>query len=151
MSTSGPTESSLLLVIAEAEASVREHRAKYDLAARVGVPAHITVAYPFEPAEEIDTDDLACLQEISGGTAPFDIELTRTGWFGGDVLFLAPTASEPIVSLTRRVEAAFPQFPIYGGAFENIQPHLTIGHHGGEATLRQIETDSVRACPSVIT
>lgn len=49
MSIANHQESSLPLVVPEAERAVREHRAEFDLAARVGVPAHITVAYPFKP------------------------------------------------------------------------------------------------------
>ena len=54
----------------------------------------------------------------------FNIELASTGWFGTDVLFLTPTDPDPIIRLTRSVESAFPDYPIYGGAYSEIHPHL---------------------------
>jgi hypothetical protein len=45
----------------------------------------------------------------------------------------------PSVSLTRAVEAAFPEFPIYGGAFDDVVPHLTIRHNQPSNLLREAE------------
>ncbi|MGO4957271.1 2'-5' RNA ligase family protein [Luteococcus sp. Sow4_B9] len=142
MTSALPQESSLLLVVPEAEPAVHEHRARFDLAARVGVPAHITVAYPFKPFDVMSPDDLARLRDLFRAAAPFQVDLRSTGWFGEDVLFLEPQDPAPIIELTRRVEAAFPEHPIYGGVFDGIRPHLTVGHDCGVETLRQIE-DSV--------
>lgn len=147
MSIANHQESSLLLVVPEAERAVREHRAEFDLAARVGVPAHITVAYPFKPVDILAIKDIERLREMFRTVNPFWVELRTTGWFGDDVLFLAPDDSTPIIELTRRVEDAFPEYPIYGGQFEGIQPHLTIGHGCEADTLRRIEGSVLRWLP----
>ena len=44
----------------------------------------------------------------------------------------------------RRVSAAFPEHPPYGGVFADVVPHLTIGHDHDVATLRAAE-DAVSA------
>jgi hypothetical protein len=44
-----PTESALVVVVPEAEAAVNAHRRRLDPAAAWGVPAHVTVLYPFAP------------------------------------------------------------------------------------------------------
>lgn len=90
MQTTLPMESSLLLVIHEAEAAVRRYRVLHDLAAQVGVPAHITVAYPFKPTGAMGESDLARLGKLIAATPAFNIELASTGWFNTDVLFLTP-------------------------------------------------------------
>jgi len=43
-----PVESSLMIVVPEAERLVKPFREKYDPSAAVGVPAHITLLYPFK-------------------------------------------------------------------------------------------------------
>jgi hypothetical protein len=44
------------------------------------------------------------------------------------VLWLAPRGPSPFSALTRRVYQPFPGFPPFGGQFDEIIPHLTIGH-----------------------
>jgi hypothetical protein len=46
-----PTESALIVAVPEAEWAVAALRAAYDPAASWGMPAHITVLYPFLPPE----------------------------------------------------------------------------------------------------
>ena len=128
------TESSLLIVIPAAEPAVAQHRARHDLAARVGVPAHVTVAYPFKPVERLTTADFGALSELFADTSPFELTFAATGWFADEVLFLDPTDPAPITALTRLVESAFPQYPIYGGAFDDVHPHLTVGHTTDDTT-----------------
>lgn len=82
MNVASPQESSLLLVVPEAERAVREHRAEFDLAARVGVPAHITVAYPFKPVDIMAAKEIERLREMFRTVNPFWVELRTTGWFG---------------------------------------------------------------------
>ncbi|MCH8627424.1 2'-5' RNA ligase family protein [Arsenicicoccus piscis] len=104
-------ESALLLVVPEAEPIVHEHRAQFERAARVGVPAHLTVIYPIEPVDALSADDLGRLRTVFRSAIRFTVELRTTGWFGDDVLFLVPEDSAPIIDLTRQVEAAFPNTP----------------------------------------
>lgn len=139
MSTQAPTESSLLIMFPAAEIAVAPYRARYDKAAQVGVPAHITVAYPFKPAEQLTEADHATLSNLFARMPRFHVTCAGTDWFGDDVVFLTLEDAQPIVSLTRAVEAAFPEFPIYGGAFDDVVPHLTIGHNQPPNLLREAE------------
>jgi hypothetical protein len=50
-------ETALIIVCPEAELAVREPRRRYDRAAQFGVPAHITVTYPFKPMAELIATD----------------------------------------------------------------------------------------------
>lgn len=144
-----PMESALLLVLPEAEQAVGRFRADHDVAARVGVPAHITVAYPFKAAPDLDTADTDRLRTLFAGCPGFVVELATTGWFGSDVLFLNPRNTDPIVRLTRTVEAAFPDYPIYGGIYEDIHPHLTVAHDCGADVLKSIEDTLSASLPVV--
>jgi 2'-5' RNA ligase len=140
-STSTPTESALLLVVPAAEPAVGRHRRDHDRAARAGVPAHVTVAYPFKPIERLDGGDVSALFGLVGREPAFEITFSDTGWFGDEVLFLEPDDATAVVSLTRRVERAFPDHPIYGGVHDDLHPHLTIGHGVDPAVLRGVERE----------
>jgi hypothetical protein len=121
------TETAVLVVLPEAEPAVREHRAHLDVAASWGVPAHLSVVYPFVPPEEVDDDVLTRLGAAVGTVAAFDCVLARTAWFDDDVLWLAPEPDDPFRALTRAVVAAFPAHQPYGGAHAEPTPHLTVG------------------------
>ena len=83
-------ETALLLPVPAAEPAVGQHRARLDEAARDGVPAHITVLYPFLPPAGIDEALLASLGRLFAGVAAFGFTLDRVGWFGEEVVWLGP-------------------------------------------------------------
>lgn len=147
MATDTPAESALLLAVAAAEPAVAPHRKDHDLSARLGVPAHVTVAYPFKPWARVDAGELSVLAALCRSTPALEVTFSRTGWFGDDVLFLDPDDPTPIVRLIRRVERAFPDHPIYGGVHDDVHPHLTVGHGTGRSALRAIEREVASHLP----
>lgn len=130
-------ESALLLTVPAAESAVAGHRARLDLSARDGVPPHFTVLYPFLPPAQLTEAALASVRMLMAGIEAFDFTLDRVGWFGGDVTWLGPRDPAPFRALTDAAFAAFPSCPPYGGQFDDVVPHLTIGHLGGEDALRR--------------
>lgn len=50
-----------------------------------------------------------------------------------------PPSSSPARPLTRAVEEAFPSHPIYGGVYDEVVPHLTIGQDHPVEVLRAAE------------
>ena len=118
-----------------AEPTVAQHRAQLDEAARDGVPAHVTVLYPFVPPAEIDETLLASLGRLFSGFAAFKVRLDKVGWFGENVVWLGPRDLAPFTALTDLVFTAFPSYPPFGGRHAEVIPHLTIGHAGGPQAL----------------
>jgi hypothetical protein len=138
-------ETALLLPVPAAEPAVSEHRARLDEAARDGVPAHITVLYPFLPPAGIDETLLASLGGLFAGLATFDFTLDKVGWFGEELVWLGPRDPAPFNALTDLVFAAFPSCPPFGGRHAELIPHLTIGQAGGRQALRAA-AESVSGC-----
>ena len=128
-------ETALLLPVPAAEPAVGRHRARLDEAARDGVPAHLTVLYPFLPSAGISEPLLASLGRLFAGFAAFEFTLDRVGWFGEEVVWLGPRDPAPFSALTSAAFAAFPSCPPYGGQHAQVIPHLTIGHVGGRQAL----------------
>lgn len=121
------TETAGLVLVPGAEAAVAEHRAHLDMAASWGVPAHLSIVYPFVPPADVDDQVLTGLGAAVSTVPAFDCAFRRTEWFGDDVLWLAPEPDAPFRELTRAVVAAFPAHQPYGGIYDEPTPHLTVG------------------------
>jgi len=120
-------ETAVLVPVTAAERVVSPHRSRLDGAAALGVPAHVTVLFPFVPPPLITPGVVDALATAVATVSAFGCEFNGTSWFGEDVLYLAPRPDEPFRALTRAVCAAFPGYLPYGGAFADTIPHLTIG------------------------
>jgi hypothetical protein len=142
-------ESAVLVPVPEAERAVGGHRDRLDRAAAWGVPAHVTVLYPFVPPSAISAAVIADLADAVGSVGAFDCEFAATAWFGEEVVWLAPRPDEPFRALTRAVSAAFPGYLPYGGIHDDVIPHLTIGDRpaDGVRELRAAEADVLRCLP----
>jgi 2'-5' RNA ligase len=124
-------ESALVIVVPAAEPLVSEWRAKYDWSAQRGVPAHITLLYPFAPTETVDDELLRQLRELFEPQAPITFELPRVTRFP-EVAWLAPEPAEPFNALIELIVERFPDYPPYEGAHEVVIPHLTVAEGGVE-------------------
>jgi 2'-5' RNA ligase len=113
----------LVIEVPEAEQAVAAIRLEHDPMARLGVPAHITIHFPFAPPEAVDEDAIAAL--VARRSA-FAFELAAVEHFGDDVTYLAPRPTEPFLELTEETRARWPEYPPYDGAFTEIVPHLTL-------------------------
>lgn len=140
-------QSALLLLVPATETAISAHRRRYDAAARDGVPAHVTIAYPFKPVAHLTEHDRQRLAAVIATHAPFDISFSRTGWFGDEVLFLEPDNPTPLADLIRHVGDSFPDFPIYGGIHADVHPHATIGHTVARHLLEDAEAAVLPSLP----
>lgn len=138
MASSG-TESVLLVEVPAAEAAVGRHRESLDVNASLGIPAHVTVLSPFMPPQMISPLVLAELEQVFASFRRFHFQLVGTGWFGEEVLWLAPAEPAPFRALTDGVYEAFPAFPPFGGRHDELIPHLTVGHGHPAKELRAAE------------
>lgn len=130
-------EAALIVACPAADLAVGDQRRHLDRAAQVGVPAHLTVAYPFKV--DLSSEDHRRLTALFSSFRGFAVSGERTGWFDDTVLFVEPVDPVPVIALTEAVHAAFPAYPIYGGAFDQVVPHLTIGHDQSPDGLRAAE------------
>jgi 2'-5' RNA ligase len=131
-------ESALIVEVPEAEPLVRDWRAKHDWSAQRGVPAHITVLYPFVPTEKIDERLHAELRELFAAHPAFPFSLPRVARFP-EVAWLAPEPAEPFTRLTEAIATRYPDYPPYEGIHDQVIPHLTVAE--GDAEL-QDEVDA---------
>jgi 2'-5' RNA ligase len=129
--------SAILVPVPEAEALVGAWRCLHDPFANAGVPAHITLLVPWIPPAYLTPDHLRQLDKLLADERPFEYTLERVCWFGKRVLWLAPNPSNPFVELTERVAREF-DTPPWAGEFDEIVPHLTVGHATDDAELSEV-------------
>jgi 2'-5' RNA ligase len=129
----------LVVLVPEAEAVVGRWRLALDPVAQLGVPAHVTVLFPFMPARELSERVVTRLAALFRSTNAFEHSLVRSEWFDDEVLWLAPDAGERFRELTDLVSTAFPEYPPYDGQFDDVVPHLTVADHGPLNEMRAVE------------
>jgi hypothetical protein len=132
-------ESALVVVVPEAEPLVGPWRSRFDPAATYGVPAHVTVLYPFVPPALLDDAVSARLQSLFTGFRGFDFRFETTARFNDTILYLVPSPEEPFDQLTHAVYSAFPQYPPYEGRFAKVVAHLTVADHATPEELDDAE------------
>jgi len=139
----GPFEAALVVLIPEVEPLVAPFRLKRDPSAALGIPAHITINYPFLPGIDPDEDLHRELKELFAKAEPLQFTFSRFARFP-DVLYLAPDPDTGFKQLIELVAARFPESPPYEGAYNEIIPHLTIAQTEDEEILEATERKLTR-------
>jgi 2'-5' RNA ligase len=135
-------ESTLVILVAAAEPLVRDYRARHDPAAGEGMPAHITIIWPFMHPDGLSDEAIGRIEAILARSQPLTFSLGDIVAFNRQVLFLRPQPEirflrqpeDPIRALTQAVVEAFPDYPPYGGKYgASVMPHLTVAQKSEEA------------------
>ncbi|MFN2466641.1 MAG: 2'-5' RNA ligase family protein [Gaiellaceae bacterium] len=137
-------ETALVVVVPEA-AAVEPWRARFDPVAAFGVPAHVTLLYPFVPAGELDQALLADLHELFAGASPFDVCLARVERWPQEIVYLAPEPARPFAELTEELTLRYPDYPPYRGIHDEVVPHLTVGRFDGDPGAAEIAVAELTA------
>jgi hypothetical protein len=131
------SDTALVILVPEAEPFVASHRRSHDPSAAVGVPAHVTVLYPFRSA--VDETAAKVLAELAAGVPAFDVRFAALARFPGEVVYLAPDPPEPFLRLMAAAFAAFPDCPPYAGTIPDPVPHLTVADGVDVSTAAALE------------
>ena len=135
--------SAFVVRVPAAEPMVGDLRALHDATAVLGVPAHITVLVPFMDPAQLSDAVLARARTALERVPAFAFVLDRVGRFP-ETAYLAPTPERPFVAMTQALADAFPGFPPYGGAHDDIVPHLSVAHGDAGAAESVSQTLSAR-------
>jgi hypothetical protein len=134
-------ETAILLEVPEAEPLVGELRREGDVSASLGVPAHVTLLYPF-----VDDPDPGIVEELRfffAGVDGFPLDFSSVGEFP-EVVYLEPEQSDVVHGLIEALVRRWPGYPPYGGVFDVVVPHLTVVDTP-DAALRERARSSVSA------
>jgi 2'-5' RNA ligase len=143
-------ETAIVLPVLEAEPAVGAVRRLHTVEGADGMPAHITLLYPFTDSEQLESSQLDRIGKALAAFAPFEAELTRTDRFerpADTVVWLAPDPVEPFAAMADALAAEFPEHAPYGGKYESIVPHLTVAMSAAQNLLDAIEADVAGRLP----
>lgn len=125
-----PSPRSVVIVRARVPARLERWRRRCVAQAERGLPAHATMLYPFIAPERLGPAVRGRLAGIARRHSPIAHALDGP-MVWSDVVYLSLDPSEPFVALQRDLGAEFPDFPIYGPAFDmEFVPHVTIAEEG---------------------
>lgn len=136
----------LVVKVPAAEPLVGAWRERFDPSARAGVPAHLTVLFPFLDEIRIDARVRTALADLFGRQGAFGLRFDRCGRFP-EVLYLTPEPDTHLRRLTGAVTERWPEARPYGGRFAEVVPHLTVADGQDGAVLDEIEADLVPRLP----
>jgi len=96
------------------------------------VVAHITLLGPFVPLADLTDGVLDELDRFFADVTQFEFALTGIHEFPGGTVYLSPGPAAPFRHLTHELFRLFPEHPPYGGAFDDVVPHLSVPIPDGE-------------------
>ena len=130
-------ESAVIIPVPEVESLVGGLRLQYDPVARLGVPAHITLLYPFCAPHSL-AGEIEILSEVCESITSFAFSFTEVRRFPATA-YLHPNKPEVFTQITRTLVEKWPEYKPYGGAFADVVPHLTVADRVSPETLSVVE------------
>jgi 2'-5' RNA ligase len=137
--------SAIVVAVPEAEPIVEHLRLRHTSDGPLGMPPHVTLLFPFVPAALVAEAEDALASLVHEQPA-FDATFGRTARFPA-LLYLDPQPAEPFGSLTEAIAAAWPEYPPYEGAHEQVIPHLTVAESEDGALLDALAADVAPLLP----
>ena len=111
--------------------------------------AHLTVLAPWVPAPT--PSDLAAVDVVLAQVPAFEVELARVATFPDGLVHAVPEPDHGLRSLTRRLVAAFPDYPPYGGRYDATGgpvPHVTLDRLGPGVTEEWVRAEVGHLLPA---
>ncbi|MEO8625513.1 MAG: 2'-5' RNA ligase family protein [Candidatus Limnocylindrales bacterium] len=116
---------SAIIVPITVPVTIARLRERMDPSAAQGVPAHVTLLYPFMAVDGLTDEVRAKVARIIASEPTFTVRFNAIGRFP-NVVYLPPEPADPFGRLTAAIAAEFPDYPPYEGAYETVIPHLTV-------------------------
>jgi hypothetical protein len=134
-------QSAVIVPVPAVEPAVSSWRALFDTSAGFGVPAHVTVIFPFVPVDRLADHDLDDLAAIFRAEPEFTVTFARLDAFAGmdgaaDPLYLVPEPDAAFRRLTSALPIRWPETPPYAGTISDPIPHVTVTEFARAADSR---------------
>lgn len=135
-------QTGVVIPVPEAEPLLRSVAQRFPSAAREGVPAHVSVLYPFLSDEAVDDEVVDALSDVFAAQRRIAVTFAESRR-EGDFVALRPDPIDDLRELTARVRRRWPDVVPYEGAYGEVEPHLTVALHAGEHAAAVVERDVV--------
>lgn len=133
-------QTALVIPVPAADALLASVGVGYPETVREGVPAHVSLLYPFVPAAELDERVIKALGELLAEQGPMLVEFGECYHRGGFVA-VRPDPLEGLTELVSTVRRRWPQVVPYEGRYGDVEPHVTLAVDASEETAVRIEQE----------
>lgn len=144
MPTNGQT--GLVIPVSAADALLASVKARYPGAVREGVPAHVSLLYPFVAVAELDERVTIGLGELLVEQTPMRVQFAECYRRGGFVA-LRPDPIGGLQDLVSEARRRWPDVVPYEGIYDDVEPHLTVALRCSEETAVTIEQEVTAELP----
>jgi hypothetical protein len=144
MPTNGQT--GLVIPVPTADALLASVGARYPGTVREGVPAHVSLLYPFVPAAELDERLTSALAELFDEQVPMLVGFVECYRRGGFVA-LRPDPIDGLTELLSKTHRRWPDVVPYEGLYGDVEPHLTVALRASEEAAVTIEQEATAELP----
>jgi 2'-5' RNA ligase len=141
----GARRGGLIVPVPEAEPILQAWRARLGPTTEPGVPAHVTLLFPFPPLAGLSAADQADLAAMFEAQPALDVSFPSVGLFP-DVVYLEPVPADWFVQATQALSTRFGLLP-YGGLHSHVIPHLTVARHADRAVLAHVAQQLAPSLP----
>lgn len=139
-------QTALAVPVSEADALLRAVAAQFPGVVREGVPAHVSVQYPFLAASDLDDGVVGALSSLFAVQRPLRVTFADCRRIGGFV-FLRPDPVDELATLTAQVRQRWPAVARPDGLDGEVGPHLTVAMRASEEDAETIERQVITALP----
>jgi 2'-5' RNA ligase superfamily protein len=136
-------QTALVVLVPEADPALALVAAQYPHLVRPGLPAHVTVLYPWIPASEIDSAALNRCASLAASVDPTKVSFSAVQVHPG-ILFLEPDQRHIVNRLSQRAQSCWPSLRPYGGKYPDSPPHVTLA-------LGAMRNDEIEAIRTLVT
>lgn len=144
MPTNGQT--GVVIPVPAADALLASVGARHTGTVREGVPAHVSLLYPFVAATELDERVTSGLGELLAEQTPMPVEFAACYRQEGFVA-LRPDPIGELTELVSKLRRRWPDLVPYEGVYGDVEPHLTVAMRASEDTARTIEQEVTEQLP----
>jgi 2'-5' RNA ligase len=138
---------SAVIVRAHLPAGLERLRRRSVPDAPAGLPAHLTLLYPFVDPSRLDASVRVTVGAVAARHAPFDYRLVAAARWP-DTIYVAVEPTKPFVALQADLGAAFSEHPIYGEppGFAFV-PHVTVAEGDASENSRLLDDPAWSSLP----
>jgi 2'-5' RNA ligase len=139
-------QTGLVIPVQAADALLAAVGTRYPGTVREGVPAHVSLLYPFVAAAELDERVSGALGELVAEQAPMPVQLAECYHREGFVA-LRPDPIDGLRELISKTHRRWPDVVPYEGAYRDVEPHVTVALRCSEETAVTIEREVTARLP----